>query len=212
MVDPCQHSPHTLRRLALEPATRTARRRTRLGGHREEPIAHYLAITVDGRRLEDLVEHGRGLVSPLQRWWLERMSPVDEELLGRTEGLRLADGFAPIRYLAPGRVPLLVCPWDGEIGCGWLTCRVDVGEDHAVWDDFRWENGGIGEAAPVRGLPQSLAFARQGYESVLRSINTTALPEVDPDGQTWRRAEHVPGVPHGLEGAWGAVARLRWGR
>lgn len=195
--------------LTLRPAVRTERRTGRPGA-REVPIAHYVALLVDGVPLDAAVAHGAGLVTPLQGWWLLRTSPVLDELAGRTEGLRLPGGFAPIRYLAPGRVPLLVCPYDDDIACGWLTARVTLDEHHATWTDFRWENGGTGRAEPVQGLPARLTFEREAYLATLARAGelVAGLPEVDPDG-SWRDDEPVPGVPAGLERAWGAWARWR---
>ncbi|WOP17462.1 hypothetical protein [Raineyella sp. LH-20] len=195
--------------LTIRPAVRTERRTGRLGA-REVPIAHYVALLVDGVPLDVAVVHGAGLVTPLQGWWLLRTSPVLDELAGRTEDLRLPSGFAPIRYLAPGRVPLLVCPYDDDIACGWLTARVSLDERRATWTDFRWENGGTGRAAPVRGLPARLTFERDAYLATLSRARelVAELPEVDPDG-SWRDDEPVPGVPVGLERAWGAWARWR---
>ncbi|MEA5154382.1 hypothetical protein [Raineyella sp.] len=182
----------------------------RRGAGREVAIAHYVALLVDGHPLDEVVAHGAGLVTPLQAWWLLRTSPVLDELAGRTEDLRLPDGFAPIRYLAPGRVPLLVCPYDDDIACGWLTARVGVADRTITWTDFRWENGGTGRAEPVRGLPDRLVFDRGPYLATLdRARDLVAqLPEVDPDG-SWRDDEPVPGVPAGLERVWGAWARWR---
>ncbi|QGF24102.1 hypothetical protein [Raineyella fluvialis] len=195
--------------LTLRPAVRTERRPGRFGG-RDVAIAHYVALVVDGTPLESAVAHGAGLVTPLQAWWLLRTGPVLEELAGATQDLRLPDGFAPVRYLARGRVPLLVCPYDDDLACGWLTAAVDVGEREATWSDFRWENGGVGPAEPVRGLPGRLVFERDTYLATLRQARdlVAGLPEVDPDG-SWRDDEPVPGVPAGLERAWGVWARWR---
>ncbi|SDB79955.1 hypothetical protein GA0111570_101228 [Raineyella antarctica] len=197
--------------LSLRPAVHLASRPRRLGPARQVPIAHYLELLVDGVPLDRLVAHGAGLVTPLQGWWLLRTSPVVDELLGRTEDLRLPDGFAPIRYLEPGRVPLLVGPWDDDIHDGWLTARVTIGPRTATWDEFRWENGGIGAAEAVRGLPDVLTFERSAYEATLEAARArvAALPEVVPETGSWRDDERIPGVPAGLERAWGTWARLR---
>lgn len=200
--------PHVL---SLRPAVHLVPRTGRFGRIRQEPIAHYLELCVDGVPLDRLVAHGAGLVTPLQGWWLARTSPVIDELLGAVDGLRLPDGFAPIRYLAAGRVPLLVGPWDDDIHDGWLTARVRVGEATVTWTDFRWENGGVGPAEPVRGLPPVLEFERGAYTATLEAARAqvAALPEPAPAPGSWRLDERVPGVPAGLERTWGAWARWR---
>ncbi len=197
--------------LTCRPSVHLTDRTGRFGRVYREPVTHYLELLVDGVPLDRLVAHGAGLVTPLQPGWLEHTAPVIDEMLGQVDGLRLPSGFAPIRYLAPGRVPLLVCPWDDDIHCGWLTTRVTVDEETVNWRDFRWENGGIGAAEPVRGLPSSLKFERAPYEATLEwaRVAAAALPAADPDRDSWREDEPVPGVPAGLERVWGRWARLR---
>ena len=199
--------------LTLPPAVRMEQRRSRLGRVREEPIAHYLDVLVDGRPLSGLVRHGSGLVTPLQPEWLDTVLPLVDDLLGLA-GVRLPTGFAPLRRLAPGRVPLLVSPWGDDIRDGWLTAEVVIGADSVSWCDFRWENGGIGVPGPVQGLPESLLFARPAYTATLEAARAAVgrLPVVSPDRDSWRDDEPVPGVPAGLERAWGRWARWRHGR
>lgn len=199
--------------LTLRPTARSVNRRGPLGRVRAEPIAHYLDLLVDGRPLDSTVRHGTGLVTPLQADWLAGVLPVVEDLLGRPDA-RLPNGFAPVRRLAAGRVPLLVSPWGDDIRDGWLTARVVVADRTVSWQDFRWENGGIGTPGPVQGLPAELVFDRVTYEATLRSApaQVDALPIASPDRDSWRDDEPVPGVPAGLERVWGHWARWRHGR
>lgn len=196
--------------LSLRPAVHLTSRQGRLGRVREEPVAHYLELLVDGESVGRRVAHGAGMVSPLQADWLAYTLPVIDDLLGR-EGRLLPTGFAPLRHLDPGRVPLLVCPWDDDVHCGWLTAHVAVDEDVVTWQEFRWENGGIGVTGPVQGLPDVIAFERAAYEATLEQARAevVALPEASPDRDSWRYDEAVPGVPAGLERLWGSWARLR---
>lgn len=196
--------------LSVRPAVHLTGRKGRFGRVRQEPVAHYLELLVDGVSLDRSVAHGTGLVTPLQPGWLAYSLPVIDDLLGRA-GTALPNGFAPIRHLAPGRAPLLVCPWDDDVHCGWLTAEVCVGEQVVAWRDFRWENGGIGETGPVQGLPEEFAFERAAYEATLEQARdvVAVLPEAAPDRDSWRDDEPVPGLPRGTERLWGAWARLR---
>lgn len=196
--------------LSLRPAVHLTARRGRFGRMHEEPVAHYLELLVDGESLDRRVVHGTGMVTPLQPGWLTYSLPVIDDLLGRRD-TTLPTGFAPIRHLAPGRAPLLVCPWDDDVHCGWLTAEVSVGEQVVAWRDFRWENGGIGETGPVGGLPAALEFDRASYEATLEQARdvVAVLPEASPDRDSWRDDEPVPGLPVGMERLWGLWARLR---
>lgn len=196
--------------LSLRPAVHLTTRRGRFGRVRSEPVAHYLELLVDGVPLDRRVAHGSGMVTPLQPGWLTYSLPVIDDLLGSADTV-LPTGFAPIRHLAPGRAPLLVCPWDDDVHCGWLTAEVRVGDTVVGWHDFRWENGGIGVTGPVQGLPAALEFDRAAYEATLERARdeVAVLPEASPDRDSWRDDQPVPGVPRGMERWWGTWTRLR---
>ena len=197
--------------LSLSPAVRTVTRTGPLGRRDVRPIAYYLAAKIDGRDLAGLVPHADGLVTPLQGWWVEQTSPVIDEWLGRTGGLRLPDGFAPIRHLREGRVPLLVGPWDDDPSSGWLTCRIEVARAGVAWRDLRWESGPAGGSFPVTGAPAGWVFDRGRYVATLEAARTavTLLPRVDPDAPD--HPAPVPGVPGWARPAWAGWQRLRHG-
>lgn len=51
----------------------------------------------------------------------------------RLEPASLTSTFTTETPRAPGRVPLLVCSVDGDIGCGQLTTALDVGAAEVTW-------------------------------------------------------------------------------
>ncbi len=197
--------------LSLSPAVRTVTRTGPPGRREARPIAYYLAARIGGRDLTGLVPHAYGLITPLQGWWVEQVSPVIDEWLGRTSGLRLPDGFEPIRRLPEGRVPLLVGPWDDDPGCGWLTCRIEVARATVAWRDLRWETGPAAGSRPVTGPTAGWVFDRGRYVATLEAARAAValLPRVDPDAPD--HPAPIPGVPRWARPAWAGWQRLRHG-
>lgn len=70
--------------------------------------------------------------------------------------------------LAPGRLPLYVCPIDGDLSCGAVTVSVTHGPAETTWSDFRLEDGTNDDEA---GLDLSalgpFTFSRAAYRLAL---------------------------------------------
>jgi hypothetical protein len=121
--------PSELATLRLEPAAVTSTFQD--GNITRHPESHFLDLLVDDRSLRLMVgEPAHGLVTELNRPWLPEVPKAVDRLLGRR----------PAEFLAHGRVPLLVCSVDGDIGCGQLTTALDVGAGEVTSSDFLWED------------------------------------------------------------------------
>jgi len=144
--------PSELATLRLEPAVATFTFQDgNIGRH---PESHFLDLLVDDRSLRLMVgEPAQDLVTELNRPWLPEVQEAVDRLLGRR----------PAEFVARGRVALLVCPVDGDIGCGQLTTALDVGAAEVTWSDFLWE--GNSDASPVEHLTQPLHFDRAQYQA-----------------------------------------------
>jgi hypothetical protein len=119
------------------------------------PESHFLDLVINGRSLRAVTATpGPELVTELNRPWLPRVPDAVTTFLGRRPG----------EFLAPGRIPLLVCAVDGDLGCGALTAALDVGAAEVTWSDFLWEVG-IVEPRPVEHLDQPVTFDRAHYEA-----------------------------------------------
>lgn len=70
--------------------------------------------------------------------------------------------------LEPGRLPLYVCPIDGDLACGAVTVAVTHGRNETTWSDFRLEDGHTDDEI---GLDLSalgpLTFPRAAYREAL---------------------------------------------
>ncbi|MEO6472463.1 MAG: hypothetical protein ABIR57_10985 [Aeromicrobium sp.] len=118
------------------------------------PEAHFLDLIVGGVSIRSLVgPTASDMVTELNRPWLPDVNNAIDRLLGRL----------PSEDLAPGRVALLVCAIEGDLGCGQLTTRLDVGVEKISWSKFQWEDG-IWDPRPVDGLEDPLLFDRIEYE------------------------------------------------
>lgn len=73
---------------------------------------------------------------------------------------------------AQGRVALYVCPWDGDLYCGAVACKVSFTTNAVRWDDFYWVDGeddnALTDEDKVDGLT-SYTFDRSEYEATLLS-------------------------------------------
>lgn len=144
--------------LRLEPAVVTD---ASLDGNiTRHPESHFLDLLVDNRPLRLIVgDPARDLVTELNRPWLPAVPEAVDRLLGRR----------PSEELASGRVALLVCIVDGDLGCGQLTAALDVGATTVTWSDFRWEDGTI-EGRPVELLGEPISFDRAPYEAAFADV------------------------------------------
>lgn len=70
--------------------------------------------------------------------------------------------------LAPGRLPVFVCPMCADLGCGAITVHVARDQGTVTWSDFRMENG-FSEAKDVIDLSAlgPFTFDVAAYEAAL---------------------------------------------
>lgn len=124
------------------------------GNITRHPEAHFLDLIVGGESIRSIAGPASSdMVTELNRPWLPNVGPAIERLLGRR----------PSADLAPGRIALLVCMVEGDLGCGQLTAKLDVGAEKIAWSNFQWEDGRW-EPRPVNGLQGPLIFDRAAYE------------------------------------------------
>ena len=117
--------------------------------------SHILDLVVDGRPLRSMtVTPGPELVTELNRAWLHVVPEAVDRLLGRRAH----------EDLDPGRLPLLLCPVDGDLACGALTAALRLDDAQVSWSDFRWEDG-LRDPTPVDQLDQPIVLDRSQYES-----------------------------------------------
>jgi len=116
---------------------------------------HFLDILLEGRSLRDIVGEPE-MVTPLSRPWVREVPTQVDRLLGE----QVADD------LPAGRVALLLCPIDGDVGCGALTASLRFSEAHVAWTDWLWESDQ--GAYPVEQFPDPVVFDRTTYKSQLR--------------------------------------------
>ena len=138
----------------LELVNRTHVRDWLDGKYIRRPESHFLDLVVDGVPLREAVPLAADMVTELNRPWLPFVAESVDVLLGRR----------PHGELAPGRVSLLMCQVCGDLGCGALTARLDVGVDEVRWTDWKWEDWD--EPRSVEGGPGELRFDRSQYEAV----------------------------------------------
>ena len=143
-------SPHAT--LRLEPAVVT---HVFLDGNvTRHPESHFLDLVIGDRSLRSIAgERARDLVTELNRPWLREVPDAVDRFLGRRSA----------EFLGPGRIPLLVCAVDGDLGCGQLTAAVRVAAD-VTWSDFMWEDGSA-QPSPAGLLDGSVRFDRAQYEA-----------------------------------------------
>jgi hypothetical protein len=124
------------------------------GNITRRPVSHFLDLVVNGQSLIPLLKGGGNYVTNLNRAWVPAVIPKHVAvMLGRQQE----------PDLEPGRVPLIVCAMDGDIGCGAVTAALSITPETASWSDFRWENG-TGQFDVPEGLPDVLTFDRRQYE------------------------------------------------
>lgn len=125
------------------------------------PESHFLDLVVNGSSLREMVgPQAEDMVTELNRPWLPVVANAVETLMGRR----------PHDDLRPGRAALLVCKMCGDIGCGMLSAKLEVGPTEVTWSDFLWED--FEEPQKVEGLVNHIAFQRDEYEDVLLASYT----------------------------------------
>lgn len=123
-----------------------------------QAVRRFLDFEADGSSLYDSVrERGFDCIGSI---WLDPEAAAGaQHLLGEAA----AD-------LSPDRVAVFVCPECGDLGCGAVTVRIQVGSDVVTWDDWAWQTGDDPE--PDRQGPEdmpTLSFDRETYEQALRA-------------------------------------------
>lgn len=139
---------------------------------------HYLDLLADGGSVKDLVGSGdlADLVTPFCRWTTDSVAPV-EEFTGRPS----AAATTPSRTLH-----LYVCAVCGDVDCGALTVRQDIGEDTVTWSGWSWVSASGEE--PAQSRVDIVRFDRDQYERAVASASAalSSLP-VDESGHYPRR-------------------------
>lgn len=71
--------------------------------------------------------------------------------------------------LPDGRVAVFVCPECGDLGCGAITVRVDIGPGGVAWHEWGWQTDDdpVVDRSELGDLP-SVRFDRVEYERTLR--------------------------------------------
>ena len=128
-------------------------------------VVHFEDWTVDGTPLRTVV----GEDGPAQE-----MTPLSTEGFWpqvAADHLRQLLGEAPPSFPSR-RVPLLVCPIDGDPGCAALSADLTIEEELVVWSDLGWQN----DYEPFEPGHQlgvgDLRFSRSSYEELLRRTLT----------------------------------------
>lgn len=81
--------------------------------------------------------------------------------------LRQLLGEAPGEF-DDGRVAVLRCPIDGDLGCTALSMRLVLAADAVTWSDFGWQND-YEVFDEEDGIPDlRFTFERHAYEGLLR--------------------------------------------
>lgn len=122
-------------------------------------------FTIDGHRLKDVVAARCGPESQVPG---DEVTWLTASALGVTaEAVRRLLGRAPGDF-DDGRVSLMVCPVDFDLGCAALSARVVVDADRVEWRDLGWQVSHEPFAADdVIDPSLVLSFERAPYESLL---------------------------------------------
>lgn len=137
----------------------------------KETMIKFQDFVVDGQAISKKVMRAYSaspLVStPLQNdFVLKYRLEYLERLLGEKE----AD-------LPSGRVALYVCPFDGDLICDAIGCRIEFTKDKVIWKDFAWDGIPAEDSdfplveddddfTPVEGLTE-YAFDLEAYRKLL---------------------------------------------
>jgi hypothetical protein len=120
------------------------------------PGRSFFDFVIDGVALYDMMGQRRDLVSTL---WTKPEVPAERQRYARRL-LTLEPGDVP-----GDRVSLYVCPECGDLGCGAITMKIEVGVGEVRWFDFGYENT-YEDRIPFDTVGP-LSFDRQEYERLI---------------------------------------------
>jgi len=149
-----------------------------VGWFRTKPVSrelHYLEWTIDGVPLRQVVAWPEGQVAsevtPIQNASADRMYEAD--YLRAVLGEPVARDWT---VMPDGRVPLLVCSADFDLGCRALTAEVAVDGDRVEWRDLAWQCDDEPLDLAGQGMPIiTVAFERKQYDDVVRPLLAAAV-------------------------------------
>lgn len=145
-------------------------------GDRPGSEARFLDWTVNGVLLRSLL----GWASPplmttcLRSGWV--LEPVLASLASLTASGR---GEFP-----DGRAAILVCEQCGDLECGAMSARVEIGDGVVRWTDFGWQVPSQDGFDPVE-TPLHLAFTEREYQELLAGVHDRLLSTAAPSW-CWR--------------------------
>lgn len=67
-----------------------------------------------------------------------------------------------------GRVPLLRCPIDADLGCAALSTQLVLLDDAVIWENIGWQNNYEPYVQDDDEPPLRFTFDRDAYDSLLR--------------------------------------------
>lgn len=130
----------------------------------------YLDWTIDGVPLREVLAWPNGTVA-------EEVTPLHNDRASaeyRLDYLRalLSEPVRSKQAVMPdGRVPILVCPVDFDLGCRALTAEIAFSENTVEWRDIAWQaNFEPLELAEQELAPVSVTFDRAQYEGLVRAL------------------------------------------
>ena len=124
------------------------------------------------RRFLDFEVNGTSLYDALRGYGFDHIGAIwlepDVEVEADATVAKLLGQAPP--DLPPDRVAVYVCPECGDLGCGAITVRVDLGRDEIRWHDWAWQTDYDPEPdrSELAEMPP-LSFDRATYEERLRS-------------------------------------------
>lgn len=176
--------------LGVTPAS-TSWRSVRGSGRRQEKFTESLDFqdwTINGAALRDLVTRRGDAPVPHQpvkeMTWLCEREPWPS---GAVDNLRRLLGQEPGDF-PDGRVSVLVCPIDADLGCATLSVELVMDADTVQWRDLGWQVDyqPLDPAEDLLEPPQSYRFGRPEYNRLVSEL--LAQYELLADAQTTARA------------------------
>lgn len=159
--------------LGVAPASTSWRVARKVGWWRMERSTESLDFqdwTIDGVPLRDLASH-RG-PDPVPHEPVQEMTWLSEEApAAAVQHLQRLLGQQPGDF-PDGRVSVLVCPIDADIGCGAVSVELIMDADTVHWRNLAWENDyePLDLARDLLRPPQSYQFRRDDYTELLSGL------------------------------------------